>query len=63
MQICGKKKPIDDSGKYNSDDDASYVEELEAYGGFAGTNIESQVRVVTPKTSRLPFFHLSIGCN
>ena len=63
MQMCSKKIQTGDSEEGNIDDDESDMEELETYGGFAGTISVSQVSVVTPKTSRLPFFHLSIGCN
>ena len=63
MQIHGKKKPNNDSDHVISDDTESNAEEFETYDGFAGTNIETQVRGVTPKPRGTDTFGLRIGYN
>ena len=49
MQICGKKKPNDDSDDAKSDDEESYTKNQRPLIVLAGTSFESQVRTVTPK--------------
>ena len=58
MQICRKKKPIDDSEEGNSNDGESDAEELEACDGFVSTISESQVRAITPKLANNDSFNI-----